>query len=60
MIEQNAGKYRVKTKARDFTNLLAKSGRRELVIEQNACKYRVKTTARDFTHLLAKSGGSEL
>ena len=26
MIEQNAWKYRVKARARDFTNLLAKSG----------------------------------
>ena len=30
MIEQNAGKYRVKTKAGDFTNLLAKRGGSEL------------------------------
>ena len=30
MIEQNACKYRVKTRARDFTNLLAKSGGSEL------------------------------
>ena len=30
MIEQNACKYRVKSRARDFTNLLAKSGGSEL------------------------------
>ena len=31
MIEQNACKYHVKTRARDFTNLLAKSGGSELL-----------------------------
>ena len=30
MIEQNACKYRAKTRARDFTNLLAKSGGSEI------------------------------
>ena len=43
MIKQNACKYHVTTRARDFTNLLAKSGGSEAVIEKNACKYHVKT-----------------